>query len=200
MVDGTVPFDSPDAVLLGTPGETVCLFATFVDDSCVMPPPLCFPTETTSRVASREITPTTTGGGGGGGGSAGGGGGSSGGGGGGSGGGGDKVTSFSSLKVASSQKAANLFVTASMPESGTIAVGGTVSVPNASKVFKLKTVSVKTLPGATMKIRVKLSSKALKAAKKALGRHRKVRANLSITARDAAGNTKTEKRSVKLKR
>ncbi len=111
----------------------------------------------------------------------------------------DKVTSFATLKCASTQKAGTLVVRAAMPENGTITVGGTVSVPNASKVFKLKRVTVKAIAGKTVKINVKLSAKALKAAKKALRRHRKVKASLTVTAKDGAGNSRSEKRSVKLK-
>jgi hypothetical protein len=112
----------------------------------------------------------------------------------------DKVTSFSALKCASTQKAGDLIVQASLDENGTISAGGTLNVPNAAKVFKLKTVSVKAAAGKTVTIKVKLAKKALKAVKKALKRTKKVKASLTITARDAAGNTKIEKRAVKLKR
>jgi hypothetical protein len=49
-------------------------------------------------------------------------------------------------------------------------------------------------------VKLKLAKQVLKAAKKALKRKKKVKASLTITARDAAGNTKIEKRAVKLKR
>ena len=111
----------------------------------------------------------------------------------------DKVTSFATLKCASTQKAGTLVVQAAMPENGTITVGGTVSVPNASKVFKLKRVTVNAIAGKTVKIKVKLPGKALKATRKALKRHRKVKASLTVTAKDGAGNSRSEKRSVKLK-
>jgi uncharacterized repeat protein (TIGR01451 family) len=111
----------------------------------------------------------------------------------------DKVTSFASLKCASTQRAGGLVVQASMPENGTITVGGSVNVPNAARVFRLKAVSVNATAGRTVKITVKLAAKTLKAVKKALKRHKKVRANLTITARDGAGNVKGEKRAVKLK-
>ena len=111
----------------------------------------------------------------------------------------DKVTSFATLKCASTQKAGNLVVQAAMPENGTITVGGTVSVPNASKVFKLKRVTVNAVAGKTVKIKVKLPGKALKATRKALKRRRKVKASLTVTAKDGAGNSRSEKRSVKLK-
>lgn len=111
----------------------------------------------------------------------------------------DKVTSLSALKCAATQKAGILVVQASMPENGTITVGGTLNVPNAAKVFKLKAVSVSAPAGKIVKVTVKLPSKVLKAVKKAIRKHKKVKANLTITARDVAGNTKLEKRSVKLR-
>jgi hypothetical protein len=112
----------------------------------------------------------------------------------------DTVTSFSALKCASTQKAGDLVVQASMGENGTITVGGTLNVPNAAKVYKLKAVSVSATAGKTVTVKLKLTKQVLKAAKKALKRKKKVKASLTITARDAAGNTKIEKRAVKLKR
>jgi hypothetical protein len=112
----------------------------------------------------------------------------------------DKATAFAKLAVASSQRAGNLMVEVAMPEAGTITVGGTVSVSNASRVFKIKPVSASAVAGKAVKIRVKLSRQALTAARRALKRRRKVRANLTITVRDKAGNSKTGKRAVRLKR
>jgi hypothetical protein len=112
----------------------------------------------------------------------------------------DKVTSFSALKCASTQKVSKIIVQAAMAENGTITVGGTVNVPNASKVYKLKSVSVTAAAGKTVKVNVKLAKKTVKAVKRALKRRKKVKARLTITAKDSAGNVKTEKRAVKLKR
>jgi hypothetical protein len=111
----------------------------------------------------------------------------------------DRVTDFATLKVAAIQRAARLVVQAAMVESGRITVGGTISVPNLSRVFKLRAVSVNVVAGKIAKIRVRLARRALKAIKRALKRHKKVRANLTITAQDAAGNTRTSKRTVRLK-
>lgn len=111
----------------------------------------------------------------------------------------DTVTGFRSLQVAARQKAAKLLVRASMPEAGTITVAGTVSVPGAAKVFRIKAVSARAAPGKTVEVKVKLPKQALKAIGKALRRHKKVKANLTITAKDAAGNKKAVKRSVRLK-
>jgi len=112
----------------------------------------------------------------------------------------DTVTDFSALKCASTQKAGNLIVQASMLESGTITVEGTLSVPNAARIFKLRAVSVSVRANQTVRIKLKLPARALRAAKRALKRRRTVKARLTITARDGLGNTKSEKRAVKLKR
>jgi hypothetical protein len=112
--------------------------------------------------------------------------------------GGDTSTAFATLRVPSKQKAAKLRVQASMGENGTITVGGTLNVPNAAKVYRLKAVSVSAAAGKTVTVRVKLTKQALKAVRKALLRHRKVKASLTITAKDGAGNTKTAKRAVRL--
>jgi hypothetical protein len=112
----------------------------------------------------------------------------------------DTLTSFSALRCSASQRVGNLTVQAGMAENGTITVLGNVNVPNASRVYKLKPVSVTASAGKSVTIKVKLPAPALQAAKKAFKRHRKVRANLTIAARDTAGNVKTEKRSVKLRR
>jgi hypothetical protein len=87
-----------------------------------------------------------------------------------------------------------------MPENGTVSVRGTVNVPNASKVYKLKAVSVSATAGKTITVKLKLPKKALKAAKRALKKHRKVKAHLTLTAKDVSANIKVEKRVVKLRR
>jgi hypothetical protein len=192
LQNGTVSFDYPDAPLLGTPGQKLCLYAVFVNDSCIDPPPLCFPTEGRTALTGKDLTvltmpppacppvcppppppkcPPAC-----------------------------DVVTFSVLKVASSQKLKKLAVRAALDEPGTISVTGTVSVPNASKVYKLKAVTVNVFVGATMTIRVKLPKKALKAARRALRRGKKVKAKLTVTARDRVGNQKAERRSVNLKR
>jgi hypothetical protein len=112
----------------------------------------------------------------------------------------DTVTEFKTLRVAKRQRIANLLVRASMAERGTITVRGTVSVPNTANVFKLRAVSANAPANKTVTLRVKLSKKALNAAKRAVKRGKKVRASLTIVAKDAAGNRKSAKRSVGLRR
>jgi hypothetical protein len=112
----------------------------------------------------------------------------------------DRTTGFAMLAVASRQRAGALAVEFAMPEAGTVTVSGTIDLPNAAKAHKLKAVAVKVVPGKTLRVKVKLPKRTLVAVTNALRRRKKVKANLTITARDAAGNTKTEKRSVKLRR
>jgi hypothetical protein len=107
---------------------------------------------------------------------------------------------FDSLKVAKRQKASRLVVRATLIAPGTLTVGATVSVPNASKVYKLKSVSVAATAGKAVTLVLKLPKKALRAARKAIKRHRKATARLTITATNAGGVKKTEKRSITLKR
>jgi hypothetical protein len=110
----------------------------------------------------------------------------------------DTVTGFQVLRVAKRQKIGKLRVQASMAEKGKITVRGTVRVANAAKIFKLEPVSVSAAAGKTLTIRVKLPKRALKAVKNALKRGKRVKASLTIIAKDAAGNKKTEKRAVRL--
>jgi hypothetical protein len=107
----------------------------------------------------------------------------------------DTVTEFKSLRVAARQKLAKLRVRASMAERGRITVRGTVRVP---KSFKLRAVSVPARANKEVTVAVKLPKKAVSAATRALERGQKVRAILTIVAKDTAGNRKSAKRSVRL--
>jgi len=111
----------------------------------------------------------------------------------------DKVTGFSVVKVASRQSIKHLVVRASMAENGSITVRGTVIVPGAAKVFKLKTVSARALAGKLVQVKIPVGKKALVAARRALKRHRKVKAQLSIIAHDDAGNTALVKRTIRFR-
>jgi hypothetical protein len=68
------------------------------------------------------------------------------------------------------------------------------------KAFKLRKASKSVAAGARVTLKLKLPGTARKAAKRALKRHRKVRAKLSVAVVDAAGNGAREQRSVKLAR
>ena len=109
----------------------------------------------------------------------------------------DKSTAFSSLDARSPQRIGKVFIEASMSEPGTITVSGTVKV--GSKVYKFKTISAKALPGLVLKLRPRLPKKALKAVRKALKRHKKLKAKVTVTAKDNSGNAVSEKGTIRLK-
>jgi glucose/arabinose dehydrogenase len=78
---------------------------------------------------------------------------------------------------------------------------GKVSIRGKKKAHKLKGVKARFIArGHRATLRLKVSKKALRAIKRALGRHRKVWARLTIKARDAAGNTTIKRRTIKLRR
>jgi hypothetical protein len=115
-----------------------------------------------------------------------------------------KVTAFASLFVGSSQDVDKLTVKAAIREGGVISAAGHINVPTPkrefNKVFAIDTVSAAAKPGAVVKLRLKVNKKALRAVKRAFRRHRPATAKITITAKDAAGNLATGKRSVKLRR
>jgi len=84
-------------------------------------------------------------------------------------------------------------------EAATATVSGSVSVPNAAKVYRLagRTVSLK--PNVPQKVKLKLSKKARRAVYKFLRRGRKLRANVQVVLKDPAGNTGKVKQKVKLR-
>ena len=78
---------------------------------------------------------------------------------------------------------------------------GSVSVPGASKSYRLKAVKNRFVArGTKATLKLKVPKKALKAIKRALRAGRKVKAKLKLNARDGAGNVATGKRTIKLKR
>lgn len=78
---------------------------------------------------------------------------------------------------------------------------GRVSVRGASRPYKLKGVKNRFIArGNTATLKAKVSKKGRAAIRRALRRHKKVRATLRLTLRDAAGNVATKRVSIKLKR
>jgi hypothetical protein len=110
----------------------------------------------------------------------------------------DTVTAFASLSVPKRQRVRQLTVRATMSEAGTIAASGIVDIPNAARLYRFKEVSATAAPGVIVKLRLKLPGKALKAARRALRHHRRVRATITIKAQDAAGNVAVQTRTVTL--
>jgi hypothetical protein len=85
-------------------------------------------------------------------------------------------------------------------ETGTATTTGTISVPNASKVYRLKRVTTALRRNVATKLELRIPKKARKPIARALKKRRKLRARLTIVVADAAGNTTTIRSSVSLRR
>ena len=92
-----------------------------------------------------------------------------------------------------------LTVTVRTNEAGTVNVAGSVSVPGASKVYRFKSVKKSIGANKQTKIRLKLASKSLKTVKRALKRKKRLKARITVTARDAAANTSKKSTTIKLR-
>jgi hypothetical protein len=76
---------------------------------------------------------------------------------------------------------------------------GTLTTPGASKTFRLKGVKAKRIAaGKRATLKLKLPEKALRAGKRARRRHKKVKAKIRVTVKDAAGNPVTLKGTIGL--
>jgi plastocyanin len=107
----------------------------------------------------------------------------------------------SSLVSPPKQKVDRLYVRASMNEGGTLTATGTVSVPGgAAKLYRLKRTSRSVSANQSVKLRLKLSKKALRAVKRALHRGKKLRAKVAVAARDATGHETVRRQTIRLKR
>ena len=101
------------------------------------------------------------------------------------------------LRVRKRQDVDKLYVRAAMSELGTLSAKGTVK---RVKRYRFKKVSKRAVLGKLVKLRLKLSKKGLRAAKRALKRGKRVPdAKVTITARDAAGNPSAREADDQLK-
>jgi hypothetical protein len=110
----------------------------------------------------------------------------------------DKATAFASLKAPKRQDVDKIFVRAAMIEPGTLSAFGTVALRGVR--YRLGKVFRKAAPGKLVKLRLHLTKKGLRAAKRALRRHKRVRAVITIGARDLAYNKITAQRTIRLRR
>jgi plastocyanin len=77
---------------------------------------------------------------------------------------------------------------------------GTVSVPAAARLVRLRKASATTPGGRFVTLRLRLSRKALAAVRRGLAIGRRLRASVRVTATDAAGNRSSELRRIALRR
>lgn len=107
----------------------------------------------------------------------------------------DRTTGFARLSARKRQRIGRLRVSAMMAEPGRLSAFGSVKL---GKRYRLEKVSKTAIPGKPVVLRLKLSKKGLRAARRAL-RRRNVRAVITITATDVAGNSVSAKRRIRLR-
>lgn len=85
-------------------------------------------------------------------------------------------------------------------EACTATAKGSVAVPGAARVFKFTPVTEQISTGGKATLKLRLKRKALRAIRRALKAGEKLRAKVTVTAKDAAGNVTTTRRTIRLKR
>jgi hypothetical protein len=99
-----------------------------------------------------------------------------------------------------SLKKGSLSIVVSTSENSTARVSATVSVPRLAKVYRIGPISKAIRANHPTKIVLKLKRKTLKRIRVALGAHKKLKASLTVSVSDAANNTATSKRTIRLTR
>jgi hypothetical protein len=103
-----------------------------------------------------------------------------------------------SVTAQSSQKALRtkaLVVKAMCDQACTMSASGRLTVPGASKTYKARTVKRSLTANKRVTLRLKLSTKTIRAAKRALKKKKKVRATIDLKATNSAGGqTKSTKK------
>jgi Bacterial Ig domain len=93
-----------------------------------------------------------------------------------------------------------LLVVACPAEACTATAKGKVVVGGSAKVYRVTPATKELAGGAKATLKLKLRRTVLAAIGRALRRGKKVSAKVTVTARDAAGNVTTKRRSIRLKR
>jgi hypothetical protein len=91
-----------------------------------------------------------------------------------------------------------VWVTAS--EAATVTARGTLGIASQASTHRLRTATGKAVAGKRERLMLRLSKKTRRFARRALRRGKRLRVRVSVTLRDAAGNTGSAKRWVQLKR
>jgi hypothetical protein len=114
----------------------------------------------------------------------------------------DKTKPRPKLAFSRLQRVGRLSLSASMNERGTLAASASVTVAgsSAAKRYSFKGVTRSVTAGKKVSLRLKLSSGALGAVKRALSHGARLRARVRVTAVDASGNSRKKTVFVRLKR
>ena len=86
-------------------------------------------------------------------------------------------------------------VTGTSSEAGSLTATGTVSIGNASRLYKLKAATQKVAAGKSATLKLRMSRRAFNALRRTYRRTgRKARVAISLSSTDAAGNSSATKR------
>ena len=111
----------------------------------------------------------------------------------------DKTAPVETSTAKRSQDVDKLAVFVTLNEAGTVTAAASVNVSGASKRFAFRPVTRTVSANVRTKFRLKLRRTALRRVRKALKRGKKLRASLTITAKDAAANATVKKLRVRLR-
>jgi hypothetical protein len=113
---------------------------------------------------------------------------------------GDKTAPTAQLRFVRRQDIDKLRVRARMSEPGTLTARALVDVGGLlARVYKFKPVRRKTTGGVLRTLRPRLSRKNKRALKRALRRGKRLRARVTVTATDRAGNSETLHATIRLR-
>jgi PKD repeat protein len=107
------------------------------------------------------------------------------------------------LSAARSQrvlKQRGVIVHASCASPCRLTASATLSVTRASRSLKLRGIVRNAATGKRVRLRLRLSNKALRSVRRALRKSRRLTATVKVVATDAAGNSRTAKRKIRLRR
>ena len=106
---------------------------------------------------------------------------------------------FGTITYGKVQSVRKLFVTVHTTQAVKLKASGTVSLPGAAKVYRFKHVVRKVGVAKTVKLRLRLSKKNLRAVQRALKRKRGVKARITVSGTTGAGAAKAQRATIKLK-
>jgi hypothetical protein len=94
----------------------------------------------------------------------------------------------------------SVFVLVRVNEASRVVVRGTISVPGAAKTVRAKSVSKQVAAGKTTRFGLTFSAPKVKTFRRALRKRQSLTARITVSAKDASGNTSSAKRRIKLNR
>jgi hypothetical protein len=93
-----------------------------------------------------------------------------------------------------------VFVRAVVSEASSVVVRARVYIPRAGKPLRTQGPARQLVPKKVTNFKLALSKRTLRAFRRALRRHSRLTARITVTANDSAGNRAIAKRTVKLKK